>query len=164
MKKFYETSSLSSMTVINALSILGNQALWPQILLGNCEYELRIVSYRTLYSELPKTEEQLNEPAVSENYNNILSMLRNKVQSWVDALTEIADSSLEEKTLEELKRDKGVISIREKREESFRLQKEGVNFIKNNTVDYGSETVAEIATRLNISKAEVRRRKQNNEL
>jgi hypothetical protein len=72
--------------------------------------------------------------------------------------------SLVEKEQREKDISEGARRVRERREEEFRLQKAGKDFIKNNIVDYGGKTVAQLSAELGISKGEVRRRKAAGEL
>lgn len=134
------------------LGKFGDFQHWPDIFLGNCSYGMRIHLYDKIFSKMPETTDDLFAVEVTQEVLSTLSGMRNYVQTML--------------RIEERKQDisEGARVLRERREEAERLQRAGKDFIKNNKVDYGNETVEQIAKRLNISKGEVRRRKQNNEL
>lgn len=142
-------------TIMTAYSVFGDSSYWPYIFLGHYEKEISCLCYKDIFGVLPGSETDLKIPEVVEAYNYKLDALRKYCQKIIDDLPK--ESNV-------VKTSDFLAQRKEREAEAQRLAKAGAEFLKNCHVDYGTETVAQIAQRLNISKAEVRRRKQNGEL
>lgn len=150
------TREIKGVDLLTALAMFGNSSNHPYMLMRNMDYELALISYRELFGKMPTSVQDLMVPEVEAAVNDVLSKLRAYYQSMVDSLVH---QEQREKDISE-----GARRVRERREEELRLQKAGKDFIKNNIVDYGGKTVAQLSAELGISKGEVRRRKAAGEL
>ncbi len=159
MKAYLKSSTLNSITLLTSVCLLSDSKAWPYILMGNAEFEMRLVAYDKIYGKIPDTVQELEAENITECYKRIVANLRTTVQRLFNSL------SIDQEKVDKQKAEMKAFGLakQEKHQEKVRLEKVGKDFIKNNIVDYGTETVTQIATRLNISKAEVRRRKQNGE-
>lgn len=144
-------------TIMTAYSVFGDSSYWPYIFLGHYKKEISCVCYKDIFGILPTSEKDLEISEVVEAYNYRLDGLRKYCQNILDGLEATKPKINVVKTSDYFQR-------KEREAESQRLAIAGPQFLKNCHVDYGTETVSQIAQRLNISKAEVRRRKQNGEL
>lgn len=148
---------LSSMDVLNALAMFGDKSNHPQVLMRNMDKTLAIITYRNLKHVSPTNTFDLLVPEVTNGVQTIVDNLRAMYQQHL---------AMFEKAQKTVGLVKGMLddgAKRSRQEEEARLRRAGPEFIKNNIVDYGNETVAQIAARLGISKSEVRRRKQAGE-
>lgn len=148
-------------TIMTAYSVFGDSAFWPYIFLGNYEKEISCLCYKEIFGTLPTSKKDLEIPEVVEAYNYRLDGLRKYCQNIIDGL---GKPEPQPQKLNSVKYFELFAQRKLREAEAQGLSNAGPEFLKNCHVDYGTETVAQIAQRLNISKAEVRRRKQNGEL
>lgn len=138
------------------LVLLGDDKNHPYILIGHYKNELKATAFYKCFKVHVSRAEDFENPEVLKGYDTLLIVLRNRAQAMFDRY--IAPNLDPESPMV-----KNRVDVGSDKYNQLAKEKAGKEFIKNNIVDYGNETVAQIASRLNISKAEVRRRKQNGE-
>jgi LPS O-antigen subunit length determinant protein (WzzB/FepE family) len=141
---------------------IGDSAHWPYFLMGDEEYtrELKCKLYHDIFGNHATCDKDLDNEKVTELYNRFITNLGSHVQNLFNQLA----PEHEKKKEIEKNRAEHRENLKRKQQEEIKLRKAGEVFLKNNSVDYGGKTVSQIAQELRISKAEVRRRKQNGEL
>lgn len=156
-KKFFSYDELFGVTLR-----LGDSAYWPWILMRD-ESTIKNLScflYYQEYKKLPECEDDIKSPEVLAFVETYVTNLRFLVQGLFNQLA----PEQERKDAVDYAKAEARADYRKKQEEEIRLREAGKDFLKNNSVDYGGKTVSQLALELGISKAEVRRRKQNGEL